>query len=171
MSSNKGKDGEMRVAILLSNISIAEEGCDFTRPTNTNTADGGADLVFEHPDGFTDSLVNIGNDSQKVTDIKISEKIVKIRIDVKTTDKKLSLDTVIKFGGDIRKNPDCQGHMLVGGKSLTRGAQKKFEEIKNAVSEEGKNVNYIPNNGLNKIENHYNSLPKPVNLHDNNETN
>ncbi|CAN2043386.1 conserved hypothetical protein [Candidatus Magnetomoraceae bacterium gMMP-13] len=41
MSKNKGKDGEMRVAKLLCDISTKEENCDFTRPTNTNTANGG----------------------------------------------------------------------------------------------------------------------------------
>jgi hypothetical protein len=46
MSGNKGKNGEMRVLRLLTHIVEAVENCDITRHTNTNTADGGADLIL-----------------------------------------------------------------------------------------------------------------------------
>lgn len=42
---------------------------------------------------------------------------------LKTLDSKLGKDTVIKFGGDVRKNPDCKNHVLLGGKALTKGAR------------------------------------------------
>lgn len=162
MSSNKGKDGEMRVAKLLCEVSIKEEKCDFTRPTNTNTADGGADLVLEHPDGFEQKLIGIssgGGTTEEETAPDSST--VKTRIDVKTTDGAISPDTVDKFIGDIRKNPDCKGHVLVGGSRMSKGAQKKFEAGKESAQEDGKFVAYIPNEGLQNLENHYTALPNP----------
>lgn len=47
MSSNKGKDGEMRVVKIVADIAIQEEGLDFTRPTVTNESDMGADLMIK----------------------------------------------------------------------------------------------------------------------------
>ena len=162
MSKNKGKVGEMRVAKLLCEISTKEENCDFTRHTNTNTADGGADLVLEHPEGFTTQLLAIAEGTSKApVELKEEQKIVKTRIDVKATESTISPDTVEKFGGDIRKNPDCTGHMLLGGSRLSKGAQKKFEDIQAAAKEGGKTVSYISNNGLKKLEEHYQALPSP----------
>lgn len=162
MSSNKGKDGEMRVAKLLCEVSIKEEKCDFTRPTNTNTADGGADLVLEHPEGFEEKLMSISSgESSSETEANSDAATVKTRIDVKATDGVISPDTVDKFIGDIRKNPDCKGHALVGGERMSKRANKKFEEAQEAAQEDGKFIAYIPNSGLQNLENHYESLPAP----------
>lgn len=163
MSKNKGKDGEMQVAKLLCDISTKEEKCDFTRPTNTNTADGGADLVLEHPEGFTEHLSSIADGESKSIFRANDEqnKTEKTRIDVKATPSKISADTVDKFGGDIRKNPDCKGHMLVGGSGMTKGATEKFNSIREAVNNDGKKVTYISNEGLEEAENHYQALPNP----------
>ena len=164
MSKNKGKNGEMRIAKLLCDISIKEEGCDFTRHTNTNTADSGADLVFEHPEGFSSYLVSIASGTVPTTqEGQQLNNIVKTRIDVKTTDNKISPDTVDKFGGDIRKNPDCQGHLLIGGSGMSKEAQKRFKSIQEAAKEDGKIVDYIPNTGINNLEAHYQALPNPNN--------
>lgn len=43
MSSNKGKDGEMRFAILIAKAAQQIDGLDFIRPTITNESDMGAD--------------------------------------------------------------------------------------------------------------------------------
>ena len=86
---------------------------------------------------------------------------VKTRIDVKATNGVISPDTVDKFVGDIRKNPDCKGHALVGGSRMSKGAKEKFETAQEAAKEDGKFVIYIPNIGLQNLENHYEALPSP----------
>lgn len=159
MSSNKGKDGEMRALRMLSYIVESEENCDVTRHTNTNTADGGADLVLEHAKGLLPHLHSIasGDTSSEHPDLTGAER-VKTRVDVKTTDSKISPDTVIKFGGDIRRNPDCDGHVLMGGASLSKQASSDFTELQKAYEEVGKTVVYIPNSGISNLEHHYSGL-------------
>ncbi|MBZ7405555.1 hypothetical protein FMJ25_27150 [Klebsiella grimontii] len=161
MSTNKGKDGEMRVLRLLSHIVEAEENCDVTRHTNTNTADGGADLILEHPQGLLPHLgaVASGEDNIQLPDLSDAQK-VKARIDVKTTENKLGPDVVKKFAGDIRRNPDCDGHVLMGGSDLSNQAKSDFKEIQDAQAEVGKTVVYIPNSGVENLERHYTALPK-----------
>ena len=160
MSDNKGKDGEMRVLRVLSHIVESVNNCDVTRHTNTNTADGGADLVLEHPKGLLSYLEEVasGGADLQMPDLQEAPR-VKTRIDVKTTDNKISPDTVIKFGGDIRRNPDCLGHVLMGGNALSPQAEAEFKKIQEAHAEAGKEVVYIPNSGVNNLETHYLALP------------
>ncbi|WP_422139219.1 hypothetical protein [Endozoicomonas sp. ALC020] len=160
MSKNKGKDGEMRVLITLANIVKTEEDCDVTRHTNTNTADGGADLVLEHPEGLLSYLhrVAAGDENLQSPDLSRAPR-EKTRIDVKTTDRKLSPDTIVKFAGDIKRNPDCNGHVLMGGSGLSNKAKSDLEEIKTAYEEVGKTVLYISNKGTENLEHHYGLLP------------
>lgn len=161
MSTNKGKDGEMRVLRLLSHIVEAEENCDVTRHTNTNTADGGADLIFEHPQSLLPQLASIasGEDKNQLLESPEVQKS-KSRIDVKTTESKLGPDVVKKFAGDIRRNPDCEGHVLMGGTDLSAQAKSDFKEIQDAQAEVGKTVMYIPNSGIENLERHYTALSK-----------
>lgn len=162
MRRNKGKDGEMRVAKLLCEVSIKEDRCDFTRPTNTNTADGGADLVLEHPDGFEEKLIDISSgDNIAEVPSNPDTPTVKTRIDVKATDGVISPDIVDKFVGDTRKNPDCKGHVLVGGKRMSKRAKENFETAQEDAQEDGRFLAYIPNSGLKNLESHYESLPAP----------
>lgn len=164
MSTNKGKDGEMRALRLLSLIVEAQENCDVTRHTNTNTADGGADLILEHPQGLLPHLGSIasGEDNNQPPDLS-DDKKVKTRIDVKTTESKLGPDVVKKFAGDIRRNPDCDGHVLMGGAALSNQAKSDFKEIQDAQAEVGKTVVYIPNIGIENLERHYTALPNNSN--------
>lgn len=167
MSTNKGKDGEMRVLRLLTHVVESEEDCDITRHTNTNTADGGADLVFEHPRELLSRMENIANDVEKQEASQpIDTPRVKTRIDVKTINGKISPDTVDKFAGDVRRNPDCYGHVLMGGTDLSPLAKVKFNEIQKAQSEVGKYVTYISNSGIELLEKHYEALPAPSNISD-----
>lgn len=162
MVRNKGKDGEMRVAKLLCEVSVKEDRCDFTRPTNTNTADGGADLVLEHPDGFEEKLIGISlGGAIAGVPLNTDTPTVKTRIDVKATDGVISPDTVDKFVGDTRKNPDCKGHALVGGKRMSKRAKENFETAQKDAKEDGRFLAYIPNSGLQNLESHYESLPTP----------
>lgn len=209
-NKNKGRVGETRVIRVITDIMDVEGNVDFTRHTNTNTADGGADIVLEHPEGFIDTLLEIAepqktessdsnnedkdttqnkeptssiaaedklqstpsSDSDKpVADINKSESqpesnktkstTEKTRIDVKNTDSKLGKDTVIKFGGDVRKNPDCKNHVLLGGKALTKGAQDELTSLQEAYSKDGKKIVHVTNNGLSNIESHYKALNSP----------
>lgn len=164
MSSNKGKDGEMRVLRLTSHIVESHENCDVTRHTNTNTADGGADLILEHPKGLLPHLDEVagGNINHQCSDLEGKPR-EKTRVDVKTTKNKISPDTVKKFAGDIRRNPDCNGHVLMGGRELSPKANSDFEEIKQAQEEKGKTVIYVPNSGIDNLEICYKSLPNDSN--------
>ena len=159
MSGNKGKDGEMRVLRLLSYIVEANDNCDVTRHTNTNTADGGADLILEHQKNLLPHLseIALGNSEDQILDLQNTDR-VKTRIDVKTTESKISPDTVKKFAGDIRRNPDCEGHVLMGGSMLSTKSKLDFKEIQKAQAEVGKTVVYISNNGVEFLENHYQTL-------------
>lgn len=76
MSTNKGKDGEMRVLRQLSHIVEAEENCNVTRHTNTNTADGGAELILEHPQSFLPHQRSIasGEDNNQLPDLSDVQK-------------------------------------------------------------------------------------------------
>ena len=159
MSSNKGKDGELTVLIILSNIGRNKDGVDVTRPTTTNTADQGADMFLTHPSGFLTELANVAGvrsplnpTSTSKKDITISEKS---RIDVKTTDRKLQKDTVEKFIDDINMHPKCVGHLLIGGEDLTGPARKTFEDAQSKYCISGKTLLYIPKEGIKKIEEHY----------------
>ena len=165
MSTNKGKDGEMRVLRLLTHIVEAEENCDVTRHTNTNTA-GTISFVTNLPNfSKSQSLLShlgsiaSGEDNNKLPDLNDVQK-VKTRIDVKTTESKLGPDVVKKFAGDIRRNPDCDGHILMGGTDLSAQASSDFKEIQDAQAEVGKTVVYISNSGIENLEQHYTTLPK-----------
>lgn len=174
-NKNKGRIGETRAIRVITDIMDVEGNVDFTRHTNTNTADGGADIVLEHPKGFTDKLEKIANQPDTESTIPSSDNLQttipintalfevknnteKTRIDVKNTDGKLGKDTVIKFGGDIRKNPDCKNHILLGGRDLTKGAKDELNILQKAHAESGKKIIHITNTGLTKIESHYKSL-------------
>lgn len=104
---------------VLSHTVEAVDNCDVARHTNTNTADGGADLVLEHPKGLLSHLEQVaaGTPDLQTPDFQESPR-VKARIDVKTTDSKISPDTVIKFGGDIRRMPRLFGTCANGRKSV-----------------------------------------------------
>lgn len=209
---NKGRVGETRVIRVITDIMDVEGNVDFTRHTNTNTADSGADIVIESSEGFMDKLLEIAepqktessdsnnedkdttqnkeptnsitaedklqsapsSDSDKpVADTNKSESqpesnktkstTEKTRIDVKNTDSKLGKDTVVKFGGDVRKNPDCKNHVLLGGKALTKGAQDELTSLQEAYSKSGKKIVHVTNNGLSNIESHYKALNSPEN--------
>ena len=160
MSSNKGKDGEMRVVKVLASVGQLEEGVDFTRPSTTNTADMGADLYLFHPSGFLDKFANIANGNapnqlapiEQKSGIKSSQKT---RIDVKATSNKIHAQTVRKFISDTHKHPDCTGHLLVGGAELSKTARQEFDEARVSFGKHGKKLDYIKNDGIINLEKHY----------------
>lgn len=116
----------------------------------------GADLILTHPDDFLPKINQIaeGKSSSELTE-STSTKSAKSRIDVKTTNNKIQKDIVQKFVSDIRKHPDCQGHILLGGKEMTGPAKKIFYQAQEAFSENRKTLMYINNEGVNRIKEHY----------------
>lgn len=159
MSSNKGKDGELRTVIVIANIGICEDGVDFTRPTTTNTADQGADLFMTHPQGFLNKFSQVAGSSLPPPKMDGTNNkppaAEKSRIDVKTTDKKLQKDTVEKFIGDCHNHPNCVGQILMGGADLTGPGHKVFKEAQENFSKVGKTLLYVKNEGIRKLEAHY----------------
>ena len=156
MSSNKGKDGEMKVARILTYIGESENNIDFTRHTITNMPDMGADMILTHPDDFLPKLKQIseGVPSSELVE-STSPNQAKSRIDVKATSNKIHVDVVKKFVSDIRKHPDCQGHILMGGKDMSGPAKKEFQHAQKVFSEENKTLMHINNDGSERIEKHY----------------
>ncbi|MGI9213635.1 MAG: hypothetical protein ACR2HF_14280 [Methylococcaceae bacterium] len=158
MSSNKGKDGEMRVVKIIADIAIEEEGFDFTRPTITNESDMGADLIIKSSPQSLNHLIQVALGHSKSTDehsTERSKKTIESRVDVKTTQNKLQADTVEKFASDVHKHPGCTGHILMGGSNLTGPAQRKFDQYKEDFAQEGKILAYISNEGMNRLASEY----------------
>jgi len=159
MSSNKGKDGELDALILVAKIGKIKDGVDVTRPTTTNTADQGADLFITHPPGFLKEFAEVAGSTlpSNKNALTTSDRTAsdKSRVDVKTTDSKLQKDTVKKFIGDCHNHPTCAGHVLMGGKDLTGPARKTFDEAQDRFSSSGKTLLYVKNEGVKKLESHY----------------
>jgi hypothetical protein len=165
MGENKGKKGEMALVITLATVVSHEEDkghrCDITRHTNTNTADSGADVVLESPKKVVDNLFAIANGSDSnnnhATHNQLAvqaDKIIKTRFDNKNTDSKLGVDTVREFIADVRKNPDCAGHVLTGGSGLTAGANKEMKAAQEAYGDK-KLIGHISNEGIKNINANY----------------
>lgn len=159
MSSNKGKDGEMRITRLLCDISETTDGCDFSRPTITNDSDGGADLILKHPKGFLDNLVLIGEGGSggalPTLPTLPEQQTETSRIDVKNTENKITKHVAEKFIGQIKLNPECDGHVLMGGSGCTKGAQKALDEAADVLDGTGKRLIHISNESAERITKHY----------------
>lgn len=157
MSSNKGKDGEMRIIRSLCDISESTDGCDFIRPTITNNSDDGADLILIHPKGFLDNLESIASGKPPQNEVIYEAgKNERSRIDAKNTDKKINKAMAEDFVGKIKLNPDCKGHILMGADNeVTRGAKKVLDAAKEECAKTGKKILIIPNTGVALIADHF----------------
>jgi hypothetical protein len=158
MSSNKGKDGEMRVIKIVADIAIQEEGFDFTRPTITNESDMGADLMIRSSQQSLNRMLHIAAGTVQSTNectTERSKKAIESRVDVKTTQSKLQTDTIEKFVADVHKHPKSTGHILMGGSSLTAPAQRKFDQYQAEFEQKGKILAYISNDGISRLESGY----------------
>lgn len=159
MSKNKGKDGELMVVKILSDVRISTNDVDITRPTTTNTADLGADIVLYHPRHVLKEIADIAGatfpSSEKTLHPEKQNEMVKSRIDVKTTTKKLQKDIVEKFVDDVNNHPKATGHILIGRQDLTGPSKKLMAEAQQRLSAEGKDMVYINNSGRKKLETYY----------------
>jgi hypothetical protein len=95
---------------------------------------------LEHPKGVPPHLDEVagGNINHQCSDLE-GEPSVKTRIDVKTTEGKISPDTVKKFAGDVRRDPDRVGHVLMGGRVLSPKANfdlKKLNKLKKKLEKQ-----------------------------------
>lgn len=125
MSSNRGKDEELRATKSLCDIATVEEKCDITRHTTTNTPDLGADLVFHCPSDTGEKFSEIaktGGSSKELTGHSS-----RVRIDVKARTGKIQKDDAEKLVDDIKKHPQTNEHWLIGGSGLTKPAQRVLD--------------------------------------------
>ncbi|GEM_PF-1894362 len=170
MSDNQGKDGEMMMAVILSSISVAENGADFTRHSHTNSADLGADFQFRAlPSTFekVDQIANGTYESMRPSDANcdpvhnqnnITEKYESARIDVKTSDV-ISKAGVDKFVSDIPKHPTTKYHILAGGE-LKGKAKETFNEQQELWATSGIQLQHWSRQALVNLSQHYDP-PKP----------
>ncbi|HED4455614.1 TPA: hypothetical protein R4345_001783, partial [Pasteurella multocida] len=126
---------------------------DLIRPSTTNTADGGADLILEHTTNNLDEMLSISKgtiDDFSSPQNDNSPKI-KTRIDVKAYEnRKIPKSVAEKFIGDIKLNPDCDAHLLMGGDGLTKGAQEVIDNARTQLPER-KRVELIDNEGIKNL--------------------
>jgi hypothetical protein len=156
MSSNKGKDGEMNALISFATVAKNEDNFDFTRATTTNTPDMGADIVLEHKKGFIENKMIPISQGKKVKTTIVKEQVnEKTRIDIKTTLKKISKDTVIKFIGDTRKNPDCKNHMIIGGSDISLPAKNLLIQTNKDLKKDNKKLYYVNNKEMKTFTDYY----------------
>ena len=164
MSSNKGKDGEMRVMKILADIAISENDFEPIRATITNESDMGADFEITSTSQSLQRMLQIGGvqlSDKDEMNLESSKKVMKSRMDVKTTQSKIGKDTVDKFATDVHKHPNTTTHILIGGTNLTAPAQREFNQYKEVFAQEGKVLAYISNEGKCKLASHYaNALPE-----------
>lgn len=160
MSENPGKDGEMRFGILVAGASIRNSGLDFTRHSVTNQPDLGVDYNVQ---GKAETLVSFCETGVGTSLPLLSEvlgdlnRVVEGRVDVKTTQNKLTGVAVDKFASDVKKHPNTAVHVLVGGNGLTKTGQRKWDAHQAALSADGKALVYLPNEAVARLANEYQS--------------
>jgi len=170
MSDNQGKDGEMMMAVILSSISVAENGADFTRHSHTNSADLGADFqfralpsTFEKIDHITKGTYELLPPSDANCDPMhnqntVPEKYEFARIDVKSSEV-ISKAGVDKFVSDIPKHPSTKYHILAGGE-LKGKAKETFVEQQELWANSGIQLQHWSRQALVNLSQHY-EPPKP----------
>lgn len=143
---NKGKQGEGQMAVLLGKIQQVEEHFEFTKPTFTNASDNGLDFELLAPHNMAEKVGAIISGKNKIP--VSSKKQIKVRVDHKNYDGKITKPVAEKFIDDCKKNSGDAEHLLTGGKGLTSGAKKCMEEAKDVVR-------YYPQEDLDKVERYY----------------
>ncbi|HFC8466730.1 TPA: hypothetical protein ACFP4A_002065 [Neisseria subflava] len=149
---NQGKKGEMRVTGLISDMGQVDGSVvDFERYSTTNTADNGIDVCLHHTQDHFREMVEIsgGNRSEFSNPSKYTSSKMSTRIDVKTYSGKITKPVMDKFVSDIPKHPRINGHMMMGGEGLTKGAEKSLQDARNNYP--NNMIAYIPESGLQKL--------------------
>lgn len=148
----------MRFGIVIAAASIRENGLDYTRHTVTNQPDLGLDYSLQGSAATLVSFCEAGA-GKALPSVRETlgdlERRVDARVDVKTTESKLTGVTVDKFASDVAKHPNTDLHILVGGSGLTKSAERKFEAHRDALSGAGKPIVYISNEGAARLAEKY----------------
>ncbi|MCW9718828.1 hypothetical protein [Avibacterium sp. 21-599] len=151
--SNKGKKGEMIVSEIVSKMGRVDgSSVDFKRPSITNTADNGIDLWLTHNEDHLREMVEISQGCRSdFSDPKSYEgKKIDTRIDVKSYSGKINKPVAEKFVSDIAKSPLIEGHLLIGGQGLTKGAKDVLENATDNYPK--KKIGYISSEGVERIK-------------------
>lgn len=154
MANNKGKKGEMKALELISKMGqIDDSPVDVTRPTVTNMPDLGLDLGLHHTEQHFDEMLKIAAGEQNAFSNPADDHSRKMqtRIDVKNEDSKTNKPQMSKFISDIKKHPDCKGHILMGNDGLTAGAAEVLKEAQENFPEQ--KIAYISNTGVKNLFN------------------
>ena len=148
ISADAARKAEHRCLAALSTHAENTSSLEVTRPTGTNTPDGGHDLGVT---GETNEVKTLVSD---LTDKSAKKGKLKVRIDVKNG-RTVSGDTVDKHAADSSRSPDCQVNLIVmtnaEGK-LTPDARKKLERHKNSFEEVDTFFGVASPQGILKIE-------------------
>ena len=143
----------MKVIELISKIGQQDNShVDITRYTTTNTPDNGYDIGLHHTEKHFDEMLKVSSGNlSKFSDPKDDcSKKIQTRIDVKNENNKITKPVAEKFVADIKKHPDCEGHLLIGNNGLTKGAEQILSEANEKYSD--KKIDYISNDGVKKLK-------------------
>lgn len=158
ISADAARKAEHRCLAALSTHAGNTSSLEVTRPTGTNTPDGGHDLGVTGETNEVKTLVSDLTDTP-MEDLAFLDKSakkgkLKVRIDVKNG-RTVSGDTVDKHAADSSRSPDCQVNLIVmtnaEGK-LTPDARKKLERHKNSFEEVDTFFGVASPQGILKIE-------------------
>ena len=93
--------------------------------------------------------ISTGNLSEFSDPKEDDSKKMQTRIDVKNENNKITKPVAQKFIADIKKHPDCKGHLLLGDNGLTKGAEDVFREAEENYPD--KKIGYISNEGVQNL--------------------
>lgn len=143
---DKGKKGERDFMKTIFKMEDAGEDVDLKKDTYTNEPDNGGDVEIKCGHNIGELMGAIIQDKEKKP--VLSDKKIKVRIDVKNYEGKISKPVVEKFVADCEKNPQVAEHWLVGGKGLTKGAQVALDDSEDVCR-------YYSQEDINKVDNYY----------------
>ncbi len=148
---NQGKKGEMKTTELISKMGQYDNRVDFVRFTRTNTPDNGHDIGLFHTENHFDEMIKISDgELSEFSDYRNdNSEEIQTRIDVKNENTKVTKPVAEKFVGDIKKHPDCNGHLLIGNNGLTKGAEQVLNQAHQSYP--NKKIGYISNDGVSRL--------------------
>ncbi len=143
---DKGKKGERDLMKTIFKMEEAGEDIDIKKPTYTNEPDDGLDLEMRcgHNIGELMAAIIQGEEKKPV----LSDKKIKVRIDVKNHGGRIDKPIADKFVSDCEKNPQVAEHWLVGAERLTKGAQEVLDDSEYVCR-------YYSQEDINKVDNYY----------------
>lgn len=154
---DRGKKGEREVVQTVFKMQQLGEDIDIKKPTYTNEPDNGLDIELQCGHNIGEAWNAIICDANKIP--VISDKKIKVRIDVKNYNGVISKPVAQKFVDDCKKNPQVAEHWLVGGERLTKGANDVMDNSEHVCR-------YYNQEAMNKVDNYYQNQLDNINLND-----